>query len=349
MIRRIRRDFEALKCLSALQVQLSVCPTPAEAAAAAYMASVHEEAAVACDFVYGCDAAMEEAAGTAEAYVAASDTQQIAAVACSTTGCNPLTIANASLAKHFSAKPSPTTTPKPKPRSTTTPTLMTTPIPEQLEALNASQGVSGESNQPPAAPPSCTFRLGPLLLPQPPAVGIVPGIFLSLPAGMSPPAIGLAAYQRSLLCSPGYAGAAAGVTTGPLPYPDVLDPEAGTNDVPTRVALDGRLNLAQDAVIVDGCALCAPGSFSAVSGQTACEQCPPGSFMAGTGATVCIECAAGEYQPHLNSTACVRCTADVAETLWSGSVSVTACFGAQIVVERVWLIGQASNTKTCYS
>ena len=41
----------------------------------------------------------------------------------------------------------------------------------------------------------------------------------------------------------------------------------------------------------------------------------------------------------------MRCALDVPETLRGGAVTATGCFKAEIVVERVWLIGQARDAR----
>ena len=315
--------------MAALQAQFSICPAAAAAAsAAAYPAAARPAAAVRCEPIEGCDAAAAAAKTVAAADVTGA--QQGATVTCddvatagpstATPACIPVTFENASLPLQLVV---PASAPKPG---------------------HGAASANATSTDPSAMP--CAIRFGPWRPAQPPAAGVAPGLLLSLPAGFPPPTAGLAAYMPTLLCPPGSSGPNAGVMTGPLPYPGALAPAAGPGGAPSRWELmGGRVNLTAAAAVVGNCEPCAPGSFAAGTGQTACAACAPGSFAATAGALACTACAPGGYQPSTNATACVRCALDVSETLRGGAVTATGCFKAEIVVERVWLIGQARDAR----
>ena len=321
--------------IAAVQAQFSVCPKNTAAAFAfvvAFPAAVSLSAAINCDPNYGCDAAAAAAADLAAAATAAAS-QSGAAVACgamasagleaSNLACEPVTYINASLSQQL--------------------ILLPVPAPPPVRAPAHGAAPSNATSSTAVVP--CSIHFGPWRPTQPPAAGVAPGLLLSLPAGFSSPAAGLAAYLLSTLCQPGSSGPAAGVMTGPLPFP-TLAAAAGPGGTASRWELmGGRVNLTAAAAVVRNCAPCAPGSFAAGTGQTACAACAPGSFAATAGALACTACAPGGYQPSTNATACVRCALDVSETLRGGAVTATGCFKAEIVVERVWLIGQARDAR----
>ena len=347
---RPESDF-AFSCSPALQVQTYACPANVSAPAAAYLASAITTSAVSCDSNYNCATAMSDATDAATTQLNAAVACGIAADAGEKMSCMPVNFVNPSLPLQLTKLP--IQTPATYPMTTTT---QTTPIPRSESAAepafdrqanstsidSPSTNVTTDSASSSSATSACTLRLGPLRLPLQPAVGIAPALLLELPSGFSPPAVDLTAYGLSLLCSRGSAGPAAGVMLGPVPFPSLPAPVGGTSGAPARVALDGNQDYGADAVVIDGCVSCQPGSFAAESGQTACMKCAPGSYAAGAGATMCGLCGLGAYQPNSGATACIQCAAEVAETLQAGATSPSACYYAEVGVERVWIIGQVS-------
>jgi hypothetical protein len=166
----------------------------------------------------------------------------------------------------------------------------------------------------------------------------VPALLLSLPPGFSPPMVGLAAYSSDLACMPGSFGSLAGVETGPLPFIGLRAQPFSLNGS-TSVSLDGKVNAVASNLIVHGCLKCTQGSFSADFGLTACVKCPTGFFSNTVGATACSACPRGSYQTFSNSTACESC-ADGFQTIFSGTAVASACYHAEVGLERVWVKGQ---------
>lgn len=69
---------------------------------------------------------------------------------------------------------------------------------------------------------------------------------------------------------------------------------------------------------------CAPGSFSASSGQSSCVLAPAGSYAAGSGATASTLCAAGYYQPSAGQSSCIAASIGFIVST-TGATSQTQC------------------------